>query len=313
MTWMTIVMAAVIAAELAAPLPDPNACAPADSRCRAVRLVAKARAETKPGPRAMYWHAAYREYLVLHSATGAANHLCAARRALEASLAVEGQPASQRASFERARGLLEEREAVSGRACGSRREAATRPAREGAAAGKERVGAAVAVEDEPAPLWLPINAAGLAADEGIVAAAEPRPSESAVRSATSEGASDPTTEGSQRRRRLRIAGGVMLGAGLALVGVATGAGVHVAAVVREGAALKAAMPTSIDAATRAQHEALAAEYRMWAPVAVTTAIVGGAAAITGAVLLGVSRTRAGSSARARVVPVPGGLAVHGRF
>ncbi len=114
-------------------------------------------------------------------------------------------------------------------------------------------------------------------------------------------------------RGLAIASGVTLGLGLGLGGAAAFAGARAAAVAREGFELQAAaMDMPLDEAMRRRDAELADEYRGWTAATIGTAVAGGVAVVVGATLVGVGRRRSRST-EAGLVPVPGGLALHGRF
>ena len=76
-------------------------CALTDNRCKAKQYERRAAAAAMPGARALYLYNAHRSYLILFEKAGQVRDLCEARRTLEASLAVEGQPQGQRSLSQR--------------------------------------------------------------------------------------------------------------------------------------------------------------------------------------------------------------------
>jgi hypothetical protein len=119
------------------PVDDPHReCEPTDNRCKAALFVRRAAAAALPKERALYLHAAHRSYLALFDQTGEEQHLCAARKTYEQSLAVEGQPDKQRESFVALLGDLTSREAKQRVRCSrGRRAPAKQSPRIAAAAG----------------------------------------------------------------------------------------------------------------------------------------------------------------------------------
>src|SRR5690606_33766017 len=116
-------------------------------------------------------------------------------------------------------------------------------------------------------------------------------------------------------RPLVIAGGVTLAAGLVLAGVATYAGVRVADIEDKRFELKKNWD-ALDMSTRETMDAdLSRRWSTMFPLTLGTAIAGGVGIVVGAALLGEGRHRQIRSAAAQtaVVPLPGGLALRGRF
>ncbi len=87
-------LAALVAFEAAAS--TAKECTLTDNRCKAKQYEHRAAAATMPGPRALYLYNAHRSYAILFEEAGQVSDLCDARRTLDASLAVEGQPKDQR-------------------------------------------------------------------------------------------------------------------------------------------------------------------------------------------------------------------------
>ncbi|HRI09447.1 MAG TPA: hypothetical protein PKW35_16610 [Nannocystaceae bacterium] len=349
MKTIACLLVAALAVEGAPATPSPNECEWSDSLCRAERFSARAKAEKDPRRRAIAWNAACREFLAAHAKSGAVEELCAARRTCEASLATEGLAASVRSSLENARVRLEEREAAVGRPVCAKKSTQTPAGRERPRLAEVKRGAA---KDDAAPAWMAASVGEIEATQSAersgVAGGQveaPRvaeadvtvparegerasgPSESRRRVEVDATADDmallPVTRSSgvppqesregQPGRGLVIAGGVTLGLGLGLGGAAAFAGARAATVAREGFELQAAaMDRPLDEAMRRRDAELAEEYRGWTAATIGTAIAGGVAVVVGVTLVGVGRRRSRST-EAALVPVPGGLALHGRF
>ena len=103
-------LAAVLMFEAAASPPVTEECPLTDNRCKAGLYERRASTAPNAAQRAQYLYAAYRSYLFLFEKTGAPRDLCAARRSLDASLAVADQPQALRAVSETMRQDLEARE-----------------------------------------------------------------------------------------------------------------------------------------------------------------------------------------------------------
>jgi hypothetical protein len=327
-------LAALLAVEgpASATTSDKVSCDVTDNRCKAKDFERQAEQASSPSQRALYLQAAYRSYMGLHKKTGKVRDLCEARRAFEASLAVKGLPASQRASFEEGRAELESREQQSNAQCGN---SAKRRARATAARSAEKpapkpeaVMAAAAPEPE--------TAASVAAPETLIAtesearaadeppdllpvrsekkrSARPR-AEAAVRPEALPPSPAPVAAPPRHGRPLVIAGSVTLGLGLSLAGVAGYAGRRALEAHRAGVELHNEVQGPPDEAARAEDAALEREYRKMGSLALGTAVVGGAAVIVGTALVAVGGRRlARTASSTALVPFPGGLAFHARF
>ena len=308
---------------------DEIECVITDNRCQAKRFEQKAGRATTPKKQAVYLHAAHLSHLAVFDETGDVGALCAARRAFDRSLAVEGQPEGQRASFEAARAELEEREKQRGARCGSAR----RSAKTQAPALAAKVETAVA-DEEPPPLLATGPAAGVPVKDSVSAspseaitsttAAAPskdtllpvRSSTTALPASSTTPTADPRRVGTSRvpGRPLLIAGSVTLAIGLSLGGVAAYTGRRALVAYQAGVELHEDVQGLPDATTRARDAELEAEYRRMGPAAIGTAIGGGVAVIAGAVMAGVGGRRlARAGSQTAWAPVPGGLAFHVRF
>ena len=115
-------------------------------------------------------------------------------------------------------------------------------------------------------------------------------------------------------RRLVIAGGVSLGVGLALAGVAGFMGGRMLNNWRDSRQLHDAAGMYVTDAESERDVSLANEYdRLRVPM-VTTAVIGASTVIVGAVLVGVGARRlARLASRTRIFPVSGGVAIRARF
>lgn len=307
-----------------------SSCELTDNACKAKLFIQKS-AKAPPAQRALYLFTAHRSYLALFAKTGQVRDLCAAREALDRSLAVPGQSAGQLASFEASRAELEALEKQYNARCGAKH----RKAPASTAVAKNRAPAA-AKTDRPVSSEGPIAATTTrptpepepaAAPEGLLAVptaprrrpvpdlrpeepgltASPRP----VRAVQPEGPYKPGRTSTPSRPML-IAGGTTLGLGLVLAGVAGYAGSRVAEASRASFDLYDQNQGQGDAEALAEQTQLRNTFHRWVPVTIGTAIAGSAAVIVGAVLvrIGVRRMQPSHTA---VVPVPGGLAIHARF
>jgi hypothetical protein len=112
-------LAALLMFEAAASPPPTEECPLTDNRCKAGLYERRAAAAPNPAQRAQYLYTAYRSYLFLFEKTGDLRDLCAARRALDASVAVVGQPQAQRTLSEKMREDLVSRERQKDARCGT--------------------------------------------------------------------------------------------------------------------------------------------------------------------------------------------------
>ena len=311
-------------------------CEPTDNRCKAALFVRRAAAAALPKERALYLHAAHRSYLALFDQTGEEQHLCAARKTYEQSLAVEGQPDKQRESFVALLGDLTAREAKQRVRCTRGAKGAATPSPRIAAAGKaSRV---EPVAEGPAPLSSPPVAANAATVGHATGSTDPvgatKPQMLLLEPApTSETAttelmpvvrgpifSDPNREAvhvdkdDHPGRRLVIAGGVTLGAGLVLSSVAGYMGGRLLDTRRQAQELLGDIDVYSSAEQDARNDALERDYRRLAPPTLALALAGGASVVVAAVLLAVGgRRMSRAPSRTALIPVPGGVALHTRF
>ena len=313
-------------------------CPIGDNACEAARFEERARASKTPKERALRLHGAYLSYLSLYDKTGDVQHLCNARRTFEASVSIQGQPESQRASFEVERPKLKQREATRGVRCGETRARTTNEAPRVATAAPPR---AVGRPGETAPSAAapsptsPVPASSLApapsasptpapssATPPTPASARPRPSVALLEPEPAASRPDPLLPVPRPRRApesrpgrpLVVAGGATLGLGMALAGVAGYAGGRALIAYREAVALHDSVVGPPDVGARARDQALAAEFRTMNALALGTALTGGAAVIVGVVMSAVGGRRlARAGSRTALFPAPGGLALRARF
>ena len=113
-------------------------------------------------------------------------------------------------------------------------------------------------------------------------------------------------------RRLLIAGGLSLAAGLALTGTATYAGARALGARQTGLA-SMTLEATPDRLNR--NTALEADYRQFGPVAVATGIVGGAAVVAAVVMLcvGARRKARATEGEPILMPIRTGLLVTLKF
>lgn len=291
-------------------------CPPADNRCKAERFVRQAATAGTAKERALYLHGAHRSYLALFDQTGEVKDLCAARRTYDQSLAIKGQPESQRASFAARQADLTSRERERGARCGraAKRDPKPEPLvvavapRSQDALQQPAPAPQMIVPSEPQPELLPV-----VAPRRPPVIRQPQPAVSA-RPSSPPPRTHADVQDAQPGRRLVIAGGVSLGVGLALTGVAGYMGGQLLGTWRDSRALHDAagpLGTEDQAARDAE---LASDYQRLRAPTLAMAIVGGSTLIVGAVLLGVGARRlARVASRAALLPMPGGLALHARF
>ncbi len=296
--------------------PGPS-CALEDHRCKASLYLQRARKAATPKERALHLFAAHRTFLALFDEAGKAVDFCAARRAFEQSIKVEGQPDTQRASFEALREELATRERRREIRCGPRQ--APKPAppivAEAATAGTATTAPSA---DEVSP-----------ATESAAVDGPPRASlllEPTATRATSQEALMPVVATSRAPvmtrpakapppgRGLMIAGGATLGVGLALSTVAGYMGGRLLGTWRDAQDLHEEAGRYGTAEQAARDAVLAHEYQRLRGPTLAMALVSGSTVILGAVLVGVGAKRlARAASRTALVPMPGGLVFRARF
>lgn len=315
-------LAVVLALETTTPAASSN-CLTADNLCKAKRSEQRAATAKTPDQRAQYLHSAHRSYLFLFDQTGDARDLCAARRTFDESLAVAGQSEAQRASA--AGGELVARERLHGPRCG-------RLAKQRL---KKSPPPAVA-KVEPMPSVDPVREGDLGNEappllvSGTTTTERPPPPDVPPPTAATRPPVDDvfmpmpipvrrTSPAARTReprpgRGLVIAGGVTLGAGVALSTAAGFMGHDMLATRQAYFALHNATGGTATVDQKNRADTLFHDYKAMWPQTLAMALAGGTTVLIAAVLAGVGgRRMARAASRTAVVPVPGGLALHTRF
>jgi hypothetical protein len=306
-------------------------CALTDNRCRAGMYERRAAKAPSAGKRALFLYTAYRSYFFLFEKTGDARDLCAARRALDSSLAVADQPQAQREKSEHMRDALADRERAEGARCkgvaGRRIKKADAPllvARH-----------AAPVEPPPGPAAPPDSptnpaAADSPATTATTPVAHPRPNTIAPargRGTTPTGRRGPDARAPGARARavnpattprpgrgLVIAGGVTLGVGVALTAAAASMGRRMLDTRQKVFALDNMIDDYATTDQATTGNALLREYDAMNRQTLALALASGATVIVAALLVGVGgRRMARAASRTALIPAPGGLVFHARF
>lgn len=317
-------LAAVLMFEAAAS-PVTEECPLTDNRCKAGLYERRAKTAPNPAQRALYLFGAYRSYLLLFEKTANLVDLCAARRALDASLAVNGQPPGQREVSRTMRAELVTRQREADADCRS-------------VAGRSRVKKAnaplIASRPAPTPPSEPVPAPSdreppVATPESAQTKLEPTPPARTALLADPD-AARPTTDlmpVSARRvnterpatsprpgRGLVLAGGVTLGIGVALTAAAGFMGRRMADTRREVLTLHDILDGYATEDQAAAGDALTRDHNALRSQTVALAMAGGATLVIAVVLASVGgRRMARAASRTALVPAPGGLAFHARF
>jgi hypothetical protein len=338
-----MIMISTFAVLMLAPSSGASACA--DNLCRARAFAAKAPVTAEKAQRAAYYEAAALSYIGHYDDTKDPGHLCDARRMYQQAVAtLSTSEAAHKLKIARER--LTERERSARPACGQKRARAAsanravanrRSAAPARATGAEPTAPSPAVparttEVEPAPAR---TTEAVPTTPGVVAARAETPllpvSTAAKRTTPPPNSVDasmkpmvavsPLVAGPPSPatrvapvpgRRLVIAGGVSLGVGVGLLGVAGYAGGRVAGASRELFQLFSEVEADGDSSALAQEAALRRDFDRWLPVTIGTAVAGTAAVVVGAVLLRAGK-RQMKPLRAALLPSPGGVTIVGRF
>ncbi len=308
----------LVALSMAAPA-GTTACAADDLHCSAPAFAAKARRAESDAERVEYLYFANRAYLALAEQPPAGHvpsrDLCQAKQLIEQALAL---PATQ----------------LRGRVVESRRETLARLTERKVRCKKskpvQKDDPAVALADDaradadppakllastPAPLpETPAVSSGepkTAAPPPVVAAEKltqrPVPETSASPTGPVDAPTQRTVSESLTRwdsppgRRLLIAGGVSLAAGLALTGVAAYTGAQALGARRTG---HASMQLEATPENLTRNMSLEDEYRRLGPVAVVTGVAGGAAVVAAIVMLCVGARRKARAADSEPILMP---------
>lgn len=322
---LSCVLAALLVLETSTPATIAADCQITDKRCKAQRSERRAAASASAEQRALYLLSAYRSYAFLFDEAGDMRDLCAARRVLDASLAVEGQSTAQRASAEAAQAELVARERKTGARCSRlpKPRRVQKPAPPPPLALKTTDppaptgdGATIADVGDAVPALLtsgPITTTSSVELEPRTRA-QPDPAVALMPIPTPRTPPIPRDHAPRPGRRLVIAGGITLGVGVALTAAAGYMGRRMVATRQAYFDLHDSVEgvATTDQETMGDH--LLQEYRAMWPQTLALAVAGGTTIIVAAVLAGVGGRRlARTATRTALVPVPGGLALHARF
>ena len=324
----------LVLGDAAPPRATPD-CDPTDHGCKARRSEQRAASAVQPDDRATYLRSAHLSYISLFDKTGDVHDLCSARRVYNASLAVKDQTADERARTRKLRGDLVAREQKAASPCkgAAKQQRVSRPEALPVAASATSPqrppdvsppGAADPTSEppplltsnrtpEPPPATEPSRSA---VHPPPSSANESRPDETLMRIpiANRRTPTRPQTDGPRPGRGLVIAGGVMLGAGVALT---AGAG-HMGRRMNETRQEYFTIVDSINGFGTPDQDAkaggLLGDYKATRTQALALAVAGGTTIVVAAVLAGVGGRRlARAASRTALVPVPGGLALFTRF
>jgi hypothetical protein len=337
----TCTLAALLALDATKSPASTGDCPVTDNLCKARRSERRAAVEPTPEHRARYLHSAHKSYLFLFDETGDPRHLCAARRTLDASIAVKEQSAAQRASFQADRRELVVREREHPAACrgvAKRRPRTADPplvaAKVHSAGGSSPDAEAMAKLAELHEVAPPsgdsrevMTSTTAPTSDALmpITLRPPRPgpnaNDSPVRSV--QPTVDPRPrpalprrprEDSRPGRGLVIAGGVTLGVGIVLTAAAGTMGRRMVETRREIFALDAMVDGYSTVDQEAMGEALIRDYRAMGRQTVALALAGGTTVVVAAVLATLGgRRMARAASRTALVPAPGGVVFHARF
>ena len=327
-------LAAVLVFEAAAASPATEECPLTDNRCKAGQYERRAATAPTPAQRALYLYGAYRSYMLLFDNTADRADLCAARRTLDASLAVAGQPPGQRATSRTKRAELVAREHQEGADCKSvarrprvkKTEAplvARRPAPEPPAVAEppadhkppETTADLAHADSEPSATTPPARTAYLAdLDGGPQTTVHPEPSADLMPVSTRHVNTERPASAPRPGRGLVIAGGVTLGVGVALTAAAGFMGRRMVDTRQQILALSNSVDGYATADQDARDDALRGDFRATQTQTLALAIGGGATVLVAVVLSSIGgRRMARAASRTALVPAPGGLVFHARF
>ncbi len=335
-------LAAVLMFEAAAS-PGTEDCPLTDNRCKAGLYERRAVTAPNPAQRALYLFGAYKSYLFLFEKTADLRDLCAARRALDASLAVTGQPQGQREVSRTMRAELVTRERQAGTDCRSvarrprvkktdaplvaRRPAPKPPADRVPEPPADLLPEATTTAAELAQAELGLEATATAAElvqptrtESLAAvggwpptALHPEPAADLMPVAARPVNVAPTSPPSPGRG-LVIAGGATLGVGVALTAAAGFMGRRMVDTRGEIIALSDSVDGYATADQDAHDDALRSDYRATRTQTLALAIGAGATVLVAVVLSSIGgRRMARAASRTALIPAPGGLVFHMRF
>lgn len=314
----------------AAASPLTEECPLTDNRCKAGLYERRAKTAPNPAQRALYLFGAYRSYLLLFEKTANLVDLCAARRALDASLAVSGQPPGQRevSRTMRAELVTRQREAdadcrsVAGRSPIKKTNApliASRPAPtpppEPAPAPSDHEPPVTAAESAQTTTTTPPARTALLADpDSGPPTVHPEPAPDLMPVSARRVNTERLATAPRPGRGLVLAGGVTLGVGVALTAAAGFMGRRTADTRREVLTLHDMLDGYATEDQAAAGDALTRDHNALRSQTVALAMAGGATLVIAVVLASVGgRRMARAASRTALVPAPGGLAFHARF
>lgn len=308
-----ILAAWTLALAVATPAPQAEDCALTDHRCKGARSERRAATAPTPDQRALYLLSAHRSYLFLFEKTGDLLDLCTARRAFDASLAVAGQSAEQRASTEELRAELVAHERRYRPRCTH-----PRPRRADKRDAPRVAARATPTRPDLPPADLPpprtdLRPAGPAAQNASPPAPTvPAPSLAARPPLPAN--RPPRIDDPRTGRGLLIAGGVTFGVGVAFTIAVAVLGQRMNEARRTYYTLHDASPMLASKEQQEIARTLLDDYTAKIYPTIGLAVASGATVITGAVLLSVGgRRMARMGSQTALLPFPGGLAFRARF
>lgn len=322
MTATACLLAAILMGEAPA-APAPEECPVADNRCQARLYERRAGTAANAHHRALYLFNASKSYLFLFDKTGDARDLCAARRDVDASLRVRGQPPALRTQSEDLRATLVARTQQEHARCGD----ASRPgkradapllARRPADAPEPPADLLPGPEATPEPQPPPAATATPRIELQLADADPPstQPSRDAVLMSVPSGRAPTDRPATTPRpgRGLVLAGGVSLGVGGALIAAAGVMGRRMVDTRQQIIALSNTVDGFATADQAARDDALRGDFRATQTRTLALAIGGGATVLVAVVLSSVGgRRMARAASRTALIPAPGGLVFRARF
>lgn len=340
MTATACTLAAVLLFEAATAPATTEECPIADNRCNAKLYERRAMTAANANHRALYLFTASKSYQILFDKSGDVRDLCAARRVLDASLAVPGQSQGMRTQSQTMLDTLIAREQQEHARCSS----GTKP-RGAKPADPPLVARRPTAESPteppaslmPRPVATPTPPTSLASSdaETTAVAHSPRPTELRLL-VDADPSSLPVTQPPQDAglmpvpsgrehlgrsastprpgRGLVIAGGVTLGVGVALTAAAGAMGHR----LRNTQQALITLSNSVDGYATpdqdARDTALRRDYQAMMPATIALALSGGATVILAVILTSVGgRRMARAASRVALIPAPRGLVFHARF
>jgi hypothetical protein len=320
-----LTLAAFLVLNGSAPAVATADCQPDDNGCKARRSELRAASAQTPDQRATYLRSAHRSYLFLFNKTGDALDLCAARRTFDASMAVKDQSADEHARTQALHDDLVARERKTGATCkgvAKQRRASKSEAQLVVAsvpdppkASPDDV-AADAGEADPPPLLTSSTPKPLPTTKHAPPIS-PNPPRLDVALMPIPARREPPrhdTGAARPGRGLVIAGGVTLGVGVALTAAAGLMARRMPETRQEYFALHDMVGGFATAEQEVAAGALLRDYQVMGKQVVALGVAGGTTIVLAAVLAGVGgRRMARAASRTALVPIPGGLALHGRF